>query len=67
MPIRDQDILQVLRETMEPAFPSEIAARLNQDFGAGCTVDQVATRLTKLKDQVAQLPDGRWTLKRRVV
>ena len=66
MPIRDQDLLQILREAMEPAFPSEITARLNQDFGAGCTVDQVATRLTKLKDQVAQLPDGRWTLKKRL-
>ena len=67
MPIRDQDLLQILREATEPAFASEITARLNQEFLAASTVDQVATRLTKLKDQAAQLPDGRWTLKRRMV
>ena len=66
MPIRDEDLLQILREAIEPLFPSEITAVLNQDFAAACTVDQVATRLARLQDQVAQLADGRWMLKRRL-
>jgi hypothetical protein len=66
MPIRDEDILRILREETEPLFPSEITVRLNREFGTGCTVDEVATRLTSLTKDVALLPDGRWTLKRRL-
>ena len=66
MPIRDEDILRILREVAEPLFASEITVRLNHEFGAGSTVDEVATRLTRFKDGIAQLPDGRWTLKRRL-
>ena len=66
MPIGDEDILQVLREATESLFPSEITSRLNAEFGARATVDEVATRLTRLKQGVGQLPDGRWTVKRRL-
>jgi hypothetical protein len=66
MPIRDEDILQILREAPEPLFPSEITSRLNSEFGARVTVDEVATRLTRLKQGVGQMPDGRWTVKRRL-
>ncbi len=65
MPIRDEDILQILRESLEPLFPSDITSRLNDEFGAVSTVDIVATHLTNLNDRVAQLSDGRWTMKRR--
>jgi hypothetical protein len=51
MPIRDEDIFQILREATEPLFPSEITVRLNREFGAGATVDEVATRLTRLKQR----------------
>ena len=67
MPLRDADILQVVREATEPLFPSDITIRLNGEFQAETTVDEVARRLTKLKDEIAQLPDGRWTMKKRLV
>jgi hypothetical protein len=64
MTLHDEDILRIIREAPEPVFPSDVTAKLNEDSNAGTTVDAVATRLTKIKD-VIQLPDGRWTLKRR--
>ena len=67
MPSHDDQILRILREATEPLFPSETTERLNRELGgAGYTMTQVAMRLASLKDQVVQLPDGRWTLKRRV-
>ena len=66
MPIHNEDIFQMLREATEPLFPSDIAARLNSEFWAGTTVDEVAIRLTNFKEHIAQLHDGRWILKRRM-
>jgi len=65
MPIRNEDILRILREASEPLFPSEVTVRLNTEFEAGTTVDEVAKRLTQIKEGIVQLPDGRWTVKRR--
>lgn len=66
MPIHNEDIFKILREATEPLYPSDITARLNSDFWARTTVDEVAIRLTKFKEHIAQLPDGRWILKRRM-
>ena len=66
MPIRNEDILRILREASEPLFPSEVTVRLNTEFDADATVDEVAKRLIKIKDGIVQLSDGRWTLERRV-
>ena len=66
MPIRNEDIFQILREATEPLFLSEITARLNSEFWAGSMVDEVAMRLARFREHIAQLPDGRWALKRRV-
>ena len=66
MAIRDEDILRVLREATEPLFPSEITARLNSEFCAVTTVHEVAIRLTRFREGIAQLPDGRWALRWRV-
>jgi hypothetical protein len=65
MPIRNEDILRILREASDPLFPSEVTVRLNKEFDAGTMVDEVAKRLIKIKEGIVQLPDGRWTLKRR--
>jgi hypothetical protein len=44
MPIRDEDILRILREAIEPAFPSEITARLNQWDALTYLTDEVWRR-----------------------
>lgn len=64
MPLRNEDIVRIIREAAEPLFPSDVTSKLNEDYNAGTTVDAVATRLMKIKD-VVQLPDGRWTVGRR--
>lgn len=56
MLIPNEDIFQILREATEPLFPSEITARLNSEFWAGTTVDEVAIRLAKFKEHISQLP-----------
>jgi len=46
-------------------FPSEIAERLNRELGAGSpyTMTEIVKRLQVL-EEIAQIPDGRWMLKR---
>ena len=68
MPNHDEHILNILGEATEPLFPSEITDHLNRELGAGAayTMTDVVIRLKSLGDQVEQLPDGRWTLKRRM-
>ena len=65
MPTHDGHILRILGEATEPLFASEITERLNDELdpGAACTVPDVVGRLKTLSERVAQLPDGRWTLK----
>lgn len=66
MPTHEQHILRILGEAREPLFASEITERLNNEpqAGAAYTVPEVIGRLQTLHEQVAQLPDGRWMLKR---
>jgi hypothetical protein len=68
MPTLEEHILRILGEATEPLFPSEITERLNRELGAEATytVTEVAACLWRFTDQLGQLPDGRWTLKRRV-
>ena len=66
MQTHDEHILRILGEATEPLFPSETTDRLNRELGgAAYTMTEVVMHLARLKDKVAQLPDGRWTLKRR--
>ena len=62
-------ILRILSDAVEPLFPSEIADSLNREFNGKSvyTMTQVVMRLQKLGKIVVQVPDGRWTLKRRMV
>ena len=66
MPTYEQHILLILGEATEPLFTSEIADRLNRELGnrAPYTTTEVVMGLKTLSKQVAQLPDGRWMLKR---
>ncbi len=66
MPTYEQHILLILGEATEPLFTSEIAERLNRELGnrAAYTTTEVVMGLKRLSEQVAQLPDGRWMLKR---
>jgi hypothetical protein len=66
MPSHEQHILRILGEATDPLFPSEIAERLNRELGAAgvYTSLEIAARLTHMSDQAAQVPDGRWMLKR---
>ena len=67
MPTYEQHILLILGEATEPLFTSEIAERLNRELGdaaAAYTTTEVVMGLKRLREQVAQLPDGRWMLKR---
>jgi hypothetical protein len=66
VPTLDEHILRILGEATEALFASDIAERLNKELrpdSAYITVD-VAKHLRGMTDQVAQLPDGRWMLKR---
>ena len=66
MPTHEEHILRILGEAREPLFASEITEHLNDELrpGAAYTVPDVIGRLKSLHEQVAQLPDGRWMLKR---
>ena len=66
MPTHEEHIVRILGEATEPLFPSEIAERLNRELGAAgaYTSLEIAARLQRMSDQVAQTPDGRWMLKR---
>ena len=66
MPSLNERILHILGEAPEALFTSEIAERLNKELrpDSAFTTVEVAKHLKGMSDQVAQLPDGRWMLKR---
>jgi len=66
MPTHEEHILRILSEAAEPLFPSAITDRLNRELvaGAAYTTTEIVWRLNGLGDEVAQMPDGRWILKR---
>jgi len=66
MPSHEHHILRILGEASEAIFPSEIAEQLNRELGPGgaYTSLEIVARLHQMSDQVAQLADGRWMLKR---
>jgi hypothetical protein len=66
MPTHEDHILRILGEASEAIFPSEIAEQLNRELGPGgaYTSLEIVARLQRMSDQVAQLADGRWMLKR---
>ena len=68
MSSHEEYILRILSEATDPLFPSEITERLNREIshGSAYTAMAIAARLQGLDRQLAQLPDGRWTLKQRV-
>ena len=66
MPAIDEHILPILGEASEGLFASDIAERLNKEMRPDTeykTAD-VAKHLKGMSDQVVQLPDGGWMLKR---
>ena len=66
MPAHEEKILCILGEAKEPLFASEIAEHLNSELRpdrAYSTVE-VAKCMKSMREQVAQLLDGRWMLKR---
>ena len=67
MPTHDQHILRILGEAAKPLYAFEVTERLNDELeaGAACTVPEVIGWLQNLSERVAQLSDGRWTLKKR--
>ena len=66
MPTHEEHILRILGEATDPLFPSEITDRLNREVGAGAayTTTKIIWRLNGVDEEVAQMPDGRWMLKR---
>lgn len=66
MPAHEKDILRILGEATEPLFTSEITERLNLQLkpDVAYTATEIVARLKNMSEQVAQLPDGRWMLKR---
>jgi predicted Zn-ribbon and HTH transcriptional regulator len=66
VPTHEEDILRILGEAKEPLFASEIAERLNSELRPDSAYSrmEVAKRLKSMSEQVAQLPDGGWMLKR---
>jgi len=66
VPTLDEHILRLLGEAPEALFASEIAERLNKGLrpDTAYTTVEVAKHLKGMSDRVAQLPDGRWMLKR---
>lgn len=69
MPTQEERILRILGKAVEPLLTSEITKRLNLELGGKdtYTMSEVATRLQGLSEHVAQLTDGRWKLKSRIV
>ena len=67
MPTPDELVLRILSEAPEPLYSSDIAARLNRElqlWRAYSPVD-VVKLMQVMGNEVVQLSDGRWTLKRR--
>jgi hypothetical protein len=66
MPTIDDDIRRILCEASEGLFASDIAEHLNRELGphsAYKSVD-IANYVKGMSNLIAQLPDGRWMLKR---
>jgi hypothetical protein len=65
VPNLDEYILRNLSEAPEALFSSEIAERLNKELrpDRAYSTAEIIKHLKGMSDQVAQLPDGRWTLK----
>jgi len=63
-----QHIVRILGEAIEPLFLSDIAGSLNAQLSSGAYFNrnEVIKNLESLYEQVTQLRDGRWTLRRRV-
>ena len=64
MPTFEEHILRILGEATEPLFASEIADHLNRELQTRYTNTGTVGLLKRLPEKVAQLPDGRWMLKR---
>jgi hypothetical protein len=64
VPTLEEHILRILGEATEPLFASEIADHLNREVRTRLTNADIVELLKRLHEQVAQLPDGRWMLKR---
>jgi len=66
VPTHEEHILRILGEAKEPLFASEIAEHLNSELrpDSAYSTMEVAKRLKGMSEQVAQLLDGRWMLKR---
>jgi hypothetical protein len=69
MPTLDDYILRILGEAPEGLFAFEIAERLNRELrpdGAYKSVD-ITNCVKGMSNLIAQLPDGRWMLKQRLM
>ena len=66
MPTLDEHIVRILSEASEGLFASEITELLNKELrpDKAHTTPEVTKHLKGMSDKVAQLPDGRWMLKR---
>jgi repressor of nif and glnA expression len=66
VPNLEEYILRILGEATEALFSSEIAERLNKELrpDRAYSTAEIVKHLKGMSDQVAQLPDGRWMLKR---
>ncbi len=66
MPTHEEHMLRILGEAKDPLFASEIAERLNSELrpDSAYSTMEVAKHLKSMSEKVAQLPDGRWMLKR---
>jgi hypothetical protein len=62
MRTHEERILRILGKAVEPLFTSEITERCGKER---YTMSEISTRLQGLREQVTQLTDGRWMLKRR--
>jgi uncharacterized Zn finger protein len=65
VPTHEEHILRILGEAKEPLF-AKIAEHLNSELrpDSSYSTMEVAKRLKSMSEQVAQLLDGRWMLKR---
>lgn len=68
MAFTQEHVVRILAEATEPLYSSEIAVRANQELPSGtrCQPVDLVKLMLSMDDQVSQLSDGRWTLKRRV-
>lgn len=66
MRTHEERILRIHGKAVQPLFTSEITERLNYELGGKerYTMTEISMRLQGLREQVTQLTDGRWMLKR---